>query len=63
MKRYFIISFNNGKGGKAMPIEGASNNGLSNYFPRVSPDGKWLLFCQAESFMIRHLITKREKQC
>jgi tetratricopeptide (TPR) repeat protein/Tol biopolymer transport system component len=48
----FTIPFNNGKGGIATPVEGASKNGLSNYFPRVSPDGKWLLFCQAESFML-----------
>ncbi len=48
----YIIPFNNGKGGKAEPIAGASNNGLSNYFPKVSPDGKWLMFCQAESFML-----------
>jgi tetratricopeptide (TPR) repeat protein len=48
----YTIPFNNGKGGKATPIEGASNNGLSNYFPRVSPDGKWIVFCQAESFML-----------
>lgn len=48
----YTIPFNEGMGGKAIPIEGASNNGLSNYFPRVSPDSKWLLFCQAESFML-----------
>jgi hypothetical protein len=47
-----IIPFNNGNGGKAMPIKGASNNGKSNFFPAVSPDGKWLVFCQAESFML-----------
>jgi len=48
----YSIPFNTGKGGKAIPVEGASNNGLSNYFPKVSPDGKWLVFCQAESFML-----------
>ncbi len=47
-----IIPFNNGDGGKAVPIKGASNNGKSNYFPAVSPDGKWLAFCQAENFML-----------
>jgi Flp pilus assembly protein TadD len=31
-------------GGKAVPIEGASNNGMSNNFPKVSPDGKWIVF-------------------
>ncbi len=48
----YTLPFNNGKGGKATPVEGASKNGLSNYFPKVSPDGKWLMFCQAESFML-----------
>jgi len=47
-----IIPFNDGNGGTAMPIEGASDNGRSNYFPAISPDGKWLVFCQAESFML-----------
>ncbi len=48
----YKIPFNNGKGGKSVPIEGASNNGKSNYFPAVSPDGKWLIFCQSENFMM-----------
>jgi Tol biopolymer transport system component len=47
-----IIPFNDGKGEKAEPIKGASNNGKSNYFPAVSPDGKWLIYCQAENFML-----------
>jgi hypothetical protein len=47
-----IIPFNNGNGGLAEPIKGASNNGKSNYFPAVSPDGKWLMYCQAENFML-----------
>ncbi|MEI6049263.1 MAG: hypothetical protein WCS03_10230 [Bacteroidota bacterium] len=47
-----IIPFDNGNGGTAKPIEGASNNGKSNYFPAVSPDGKWLIYCQAENFML-----------
>ncbi len=47
-----IIPFNNGNGGEAVPIRGASGNGKSNYFPAVSPDGKWLVFCQAENFML-----------
>lgn len=47
-----IIPFNNGNGGKAEPIEGASGNNMSNYFPAVSPDGKWLVFCKADNFML-----------
>lgn len=48
----YKVPFNNGKGGKAVPVQGASHNGKSNYFPKISPDGKWLMFCQAESFML-----------
>jgi hypothetical protein len=48
----YTIPFNEGKGGEAKPIKGASNNGMSNYFPAVSPDGKWLVFCKAENFMM-----------
>ncbi|MBB3062736.1 tetratricopeptide repeat protein [Microbulbifer rhizosphaerae] len=48
----YKIPFNNGEGGEAVPLEGASNNGKSNYFPKVTPDGKWVVFTQAESFML-----------
>lgn len=48
----YRIPFNNGKGGEAEPIEGASNNGMSNYFAKFSPDGKWIVFCKAKSFML-----------
>lgn len=48
----YIIPFNNGDGGKAEPLKGASDNGMSNYFPAISPDGKWIIFCQAENFML-----------
>ena len=34
--------------GPAQPIEGAADNGRSNYFPRFSPDGKWFSFCQCD---------------
>lgn len=48
----YKVSFNEGLGEKAEPIPGASNNGKSNYFPKISPDGKWLIFTQAQSFML-----------
>jgi hypothetical protein len=48
----YKIPFNNGEGGVAEPVKGASQNGMSNYFPAVSPDGKWLLFCQADNYML-----------
>lgn len=48
----YRLQFNEGMGGKAMPVEGASNNGKSNFFARYSPDGKWVVFCQSENFML-----------
>ncbi|MCY2929784.1 MAG: tetratricopeptide repeat protein [Planctomycetota bacterium] len=48
----YRVSFNDGKGGRAEPLAGASANGKSNYFPRYSPDGKWIVFCQARTFML-----------
>ena len=48
----YRIPFNGGKGGKAEPLEGASHNGTSNYFARYSPDGKWIVFCKARTFML-----------
>jgi tetratricopeptide (TPR) repeat protein len=40
----YRIPFNHGKGGKAERVVGASENGMSNNFPKVSPDGKWIVF-------------------
>jgi hypothetical protein len=40
----YRIPFNGGKGGKAEPVAGASGNGMSNTFPKVSPDGRWIVF-------------------
>jgi tetratricopeptide (TPR) repeat protein len=48
----YRIPFNEGKGGKAEPLAGASFNGKSNFFPRYSPDGKWIVFCQAQNYML-----------
>ena len=45
----YHIPFNNGKGGLAESLPGASNNGKSNYYPRYSPDGKWIVFTQSET--------------
>jgi Flp pilus assembly protein TadD len=42
----YKIPFNDGKGGKAEPVAGASGNGMSNNFPKVSPDGRWIVFVQ-----------------
>ena len=48
----YRIPFNEGKGGKPEPLQGASNNGVSNFFAKYSPDGKWIVFCKAKSYML-----------
>jgi tetratricopeptide (TPR) repeat protein len=45
----YRIPFNGGKGGQAEPILGASNNGMSNNFPKVSPDGRWIVFVKCRN--------------
>jgi len=42
----YRIPFRGGSGGTPEPIRGASGNGMSNTFPKVSPDGKWIVFTQ-----------------
>lgn len=48
----YRVPFNDGDGGQAEPLKGASQNGMSNYFARYSPNGKWIVFCKAASFML-----------
>jgi Flp pilus assembly protein TadD len=48
----YKIPFNEGRGGKAVPIKGASANGMSNNFPKVSPDGKWIVFVQNKNGLL-----------
>lgn len=45
----YRIPFNEGRGGQAVPISGASENGMSNSFPKVSPDGRWIVFVEAHN--------------
>jgi len=40
----YRVPFNGGLGGTPEPIQGAANNGMSNNFPKVSPDGRWIVF-------------------
>jgi len=42
----YKIPFNGGRGGTAVPVKGASGNGMSNNFPKVSPDGKWIVWVE-----------------
>ncbi len=45
----YRVPFNGGQGGVAEPLRGASRNGMSNTFPKVSPDGKWIVFVKARN--------------
>ncbi len=45
----YRIPFNGGKGGQPEPILGASHNGMSNNFPKVSPDGRWIVFVKCRN--------------
>ena len=48
----YRIPFNEGKGGRPEPIQGASSNGMSNSFPKISPDGRWIVFVQARNGLL-----------
>jgi Flp pilus assembly protein TadD len=48
----YRIPFNDGKGGTAEPVAGASGNGMSNSFPKISPDGRWIVFVQARNGLL-----------
>ncbi len=48
----YRIPFNDGKGGKAEPVEGAVQNGMSNNFPKISPDGRWIVFVQNKNGLL-----------
>ena len=45
----YRIPFNGGRGGRAEPLPGASANGMSNNFPKISPDGRWVVFVQCRN--------------
>jgi Flp pilus assembly protein TadD len=48
----YRIPFNAGKGGAAEPVEGASRDGMSNSFPKISPDGRWIVFVKAHNGLL-----------
>jgi hypothetical protein len=48
----YRIPFNDGKGGVPEPLAGASANGFSNSFPKVSPDGRWIVFVRCRNGLL-----------
>ena len=45
----YRIPFNEGSGGTPEPVAGASANGMSNTFPKVSPEGRWIVFVKCRN--------------
>ncbi len=45
----YRVPFNEGRGGKAEPVEDASNNGFSNSFPKVTKDGRWIVYVRCQN--------------
>jgi len=48
----YRIPFRGGQGGVPEPIAGASANGMSNTFPKVSPDGRWIVFVRCRNGLL-----------
>jgi hypothetical protein len=48
----YRIPFSGGQGGVAEPVAGASANGFSNTFPKVSPDGRWIVFVRCRNGLL-----------
>jgi Flp pilus assembly protein TadD len=48
----YKIPFNQGRGGKAEPVVGAGANGMSNNFPKVSPDGRWIVWVENKNGLL-----------
>ena len=48
----YRIPFRDGQGGTPEPIAGASHNGMSNSFPKISPDGRWIVFVKARNGLL-----------
>jgi Flp pilus assembly protein TadD len=48
----YRVPFNNGRGGQAEPVRGASANGMSNSFAKISPDGRWIVYVEARNGLL-----------
>ena len=48
----YRIPFSGGRGGTPEPIAGASHNAMSNTFPKISPDGRWIVFVQCRNGLL-----------
>jgi len=48
----YRMPFTGGKGGTPERIVGASEDGMSNDFPKVSPDGKWIVYVRNKNGLL-----------
>ena len=48
----YRIPFNGGRGGRPEPIEAASATAAAIPFPKVSPDGRWIVFVQCRNGLL-----------
>lgn len=48
----YRIPFRGGRGGTPEPVRGASNNGMSDSFAKISPDGKWIVWTQSANGLL-----------
>lgn len=45
----YRMPFRDGRGGVPEPLLGASNDGSSHSFPKITPDGKWVVFVRSRN--------------
>jgi len=48
----YRMPFDEGRGGRPEPIPGGAGNGRSNTFPKVAPDGRWIVFVQCKNGLL-----------
>src|ERR1017187_3047378 len=45
----YRIPCNEGRGGRPEPVTGASHNGMSNNFPKITPDRRWIVYVRCKN--------------
>ena len=48
----YSLPFPSHNGAAPQPVAGASANGMSNFFPRFSPDGRWIVFTRSPTGLV-----------
>jgi hypothetical protein len=50
--KLYRVPYNDGAGGPAVPLEGAADEGVLQFYPAFSPDGQWIVYNRAEDIGI-----------